>query len=239
MSHDRPAAEGVRPAHFPGPPVAAGHVAPCPRRVRAWLDGRWVVDTEEAYYVWEQPYYPQYAVLRHGLPDVVLAGCRSVPEGSGLADHVVVPFEVAERWFEEDEEVHGHPRSPYVRVDAVRSRRTVRVLADLGSGPVELASSPDCVVVFETGLPPRYYLDPTAVDWSRLVPSATVTHCPYKGSTSGWWSAGDLVDVAWSYAAPMLATQPIAGLVCFDDSQVEVLVDTPAGGGGSGRADLP
>ncbi len=54
-----------------------------------------------------------------------------------------------------------HPRSPYVRVDAQRSTRPVRV----ESGGVVLAESSSPVMVFETGLPTRYYLNRTEVDF--------------------------------------------------------------------------
>ena len=57
-------------------------------------------------------------------------------------------------WFEEDDEVFVHPRNPYSRVDAVRSTRTVRVEIH----GVVLAESSAPVMVFETGLPTRYYL---------------------------------------------------------------------------------
>ena len=80
-------------------------------------------------------------------------------------------------------------------------------------------------LLFETGLPPRWYLDPTAVGWPLLTPSDTVTRCPYKGVTTGWWSTADLADVAWSYDAPTAALGAIAGLVAFDDGRVVVEVD--------------
>ena len=35
------------------PPVAANHVEPVPRRIRAELAGETVIDTTEARYVWE------------------------------------------------------------------------------------------------------------------------------------------------------------------------------------------
>jgi uncharacterized protein (DUF427 family) len=34
-------------------------------------------------------------------------------------------------------------------------------------------------LVFETGLPTRYYFDRSAVDFARLRPSKTSTACPY------------------------------------------------------------
>jgi len=33
-------------------------------------------------------------------------------------------------WYEEDEQVFVHPRNPYVRVDAIRSSRSLRVKLD-------------------------------------------------------------------------------------------------------------
>lgn len=224
MSDSRPAAEGVAPGGFPGPPVPTGHVAPCPRRIRARTEHGWVLDTTEALYVWEHPYYPQYAVPARLLPDDLARRARATPDAAGLADHVVLDFDLAETWFEEDEEVRGHPRSPYVRVDAVRSHRSVVVRTSEADGGHVLARADSPVAVFETGLPPRWYLDPTCVDWSGLSPSSTTTLCPYKGETTGYWSHGDLVDVAWSYAAATTSVPAIAGLVCFDDSQVEVVV---------------
>jgi uncharacterized protein (DUF427 family) len=128
-------------------------------------------------------------------------------------------------WFEEDERVFVHPRNPYSRCDALRSRRTVRVEID----GVVLAESAAPVMVFETGLPTRYYLDRTAVDFATLVPSDTVTSCPYKGVTSGYWSAriGERVeaDIAWVYDFPTLALAPIAGLIAFYNEKVDLFID--------------
>ena len=45
----------------------------------------------------------------------------------GLTDTVRLQWNALDRWFEEDEEVFVHPRSPYKRVDALRSTRAVRV----------------------------------------------------------------------------------------------------------------
>ncbi|MFK8024165.1 MAG: DUF427 domain-containing protein, partial [Ilumatobacter sp.] len=59
---DRPAAEGVAAGWFPGSPVEAGHVEWVPRRIRAVIDGRTVIDTTRARYVWEHAFYPQFYV---------------------------------------------------------------------------------------------------------------------------------------------------------------------------------
>jgi uncharacterized protein (DUF427 family) len=92
-----------------------------------------------------------------------------------------------------------------------------------------LAESPAPVMLFETGLPTRYYVDRTAVRFAHLEPSATVTACPYKGRTSAYWSArvdGRLhEDLAWSYDFPTGSLQAIAGLVAFYNERVDVVLD--------------
>ena len=127
-------------------------------------------------------------------------------------------------WFEEDEEVFTHPRDPYTRVDILASTRHVRVEVD----GVTVAESASPRLLFETGLPVRYYLPKTHVRLDLLVPSDTVTHCPYKGRAE-YWSVrtpeGVREDLAWSYRTPLPESQKIAGLVAFLDEKVDVHVD--------------
>ena len=245
----------VRPMNdYPTPIVPAGHVEPVPRRIRAVLAGITVLDTTSARYVWEWPRYPQYYVPLGDVRDGVL-----VPEGrsqisrlgtvelhglrvgdterpraakvvtdsdtEGLVGTVRFDWGALDAWFEEDEQVFVHPRDPFVRVDALRSARNVRVELD---GTI-LADSSSPVMVFETGLPTRYYLPRTDLELGRLVPTETVTACPYKGITGGYWSAlvDDAVhpDIAWSYDFPTRELQPIAGLVAFYNERVDIILD--------------
>ncbi|MBM0240419.1 DUF427 domain-containing protein [Micromonospora sp. ATA32] len=94
---------------------------------------------------------------------------------------------------------------------------------------VVLAESASPVLVFETGLPTRYYLNRTDVNFRRLVPSGTTTSCPYKGRTSGYWSVrvNDRIhpDLAWSYSFPPGQLLPIAGLIAFYNEKVDLMVD--------------
>jgi uncharacterized protein (DUF427 family) len=158
------------------------HIEPVPRRIRAVLAGQVVVDTTSALYVWEWPNYPQYYIpiadvtpgvlvdenrpqrLHHGtarwhglrVGDAARAGSARVYGADamdGLSGMVRFEWEALDAWFEEDEEVFVHPRNPYARVDALRSTRRVRVELD----GVVLAESSSTVMVFETGLPTRYY----------------------------------------------------------------------------------
>ncbi|HWH11651.1 MAG TPA: DUF427 domain-containing protein, partial [Solirubrobacteraceae bacterium] len=180
------------PGH-PQPIVPVGHVEPAPRRVRAVLGGQVVLDTTRALYVWEWPHYPQYYVpvadvdadllvdeqhaerldlgvaRRHGLRvgELSRPGCVQIfgdDSHAGLAGTARLQWDALDAWFEEDEEVFAHPRSPYSRVDALRSTRTVRIELD----GVVLAESSSPVMVFETGLPTRYYVNPTEVDFDHL-----------------------------------------------------------------------
>ncbi len=247
----------MTPPPAPGYPrnaVPVDHVERVPRRIRALLGDAVVLDTTAARYVWEWPGYPQFYVpLADVAPGVLLdehheeptsrgvarrhglragghehPGAASVYADSpieGIASTVRFEWSALDHWLEEDEEVFVHPRSPYTRVDALRSTRHVRVERD----GVLLADSSAPVMVFETGLPTRYYLDRGAVDLERLVASDTATACPYKGRTSGWWSVrtGNALhpDLAWSYAFPTRELLPIAGLIAFYDEHVDVTLD--------------
>ena len=230
------------------------HIEPVPRRIRAVHGSRVVADTVAAHYVWEWANYPQFYLPRSDVDEELLVTdgrTEETPRGtvqwfwlasSGIAGspagRLVVESEhrplletfrfewdALDHWFEEDEEVFVHPRSPYCRVDALRSTREVRVELD----GVELARSSSPVTVFETGLPTRYYLNRTEVRFEHLVPTATVTRCPYKGTTSGYWSVviDGVVreDLAWCYDFPTRQLLPIAGLVAFYNEQVDVFRD--------------
>ena len=79
---------------------------------------------------------------------------------------------------------------------------------------VVLADSTRVHVLFETGLPPRWYLPKVDVRMDLLVPSDTISQCPYKGQAE-YWSAriGDRLedDLAWSYRTPLPESQRVAG----------------------------
>ncbi|MBJ8337890.1 DUF427 domain-containing protein [Antrihabitans sp. YC3-6] len=241
-------------ADYPSLLVPVDHIEPVPRRIRAVFADRVVVDTTAAKYVWEWPSYPQYYLpladvdqealvderhtqrLRRGIArvhgltvgEVSRPSCARVfteESLAGLAGMVRFDWAAMDSWFEENEEVFVHPRCPYTRVDALRSSRLVRI--ELGG--VVLAESSSPVLVFETGLPTRYYFDRTDVNFDRLLPNGSETGCPYKGITSGYWSAhiGGTMhhNVAWTYNFPTRQLQPIAGLVAFYNEHVDTFVD--------------
>ncbi|MGI8633146.1 MAG: DUF427 domain-containing protein [Solirubrobacterales bacterium] len=239
---------------YPKAIAAVDSVQPVPRRIRAELAGRVVLDTSKALYLWEWPFYPQFLIpvadidpealvdegdpesldrgmvqrvgLRAGGVHRAGAGNRYVESAiEGLVGTVRFEWDALDAWYEEDEQVFVHPRNPYVRVDALRSTRQVRVELE----GIVLAESSAPVMVFETGLPTRYYVDRSAVDFTHLHSSETITECPYKGRTTDHWSveAGGQIhdDLAWSYDFPTRQLLPIAGMVAFYNEQVDVFID--------------
>lgn len=214
------------------------------------LNGRTIVDTTRAVYLWEISAFPQYYIpIEDVAADALVdeeheqhlsrgrarrlglrvgdehrkAAARHYVESKlpGLEGLVRFEWDAVDAWFEEDEQIFGHPRNPYHRVDALRSTRLVRVELD----GLVLAESRSPVLLFETGLPTRYYLDRTAVNIGALTHSETRTHCPYKGHTSDYWNVGDQRDLAWSYGQPYPAVAAIAGLVAFYNEKVDTFVD--------------
>jgi len=218
---------------YPKTITPAGHVEPVPRRIRAMLGGEVVLDTTRALYVWEWPNYPQYYIPvadvnpaalvdeqhaqklrwgtagRHGLQ----AGGISRPGSARVYADDAAPG------------LAGTVRFDWDALDALRSTRLVRVELD----GVVLAESSSPVMVVETGLPTRYYLNRTEVNLAHLEPTATVTACPYKGTTSGYWSVrvGETVhaDLAWAYDFPTRQLLPIAGLIAFYNEKVDISID--------------
>jgi uncharacterized protein (DUF427 family) len=224
------------------------------KRVRAYFDGEAIADSTRVKLVWEKPYYPTYyfplADVRmerlspsgdterspsrgtgeilnvNGVLRTARGAAYRYPESpiSDLADLVAFRWDALDAWFEEDEEVFVHARDPYTRVDVLRSSRHIQVVV----GDVEVANSHHPTLLFETGLPVRYYLPKPDIRMDLLTPRPTVTQCPYKG-TAEYWSIVTaqevLEDCAWSYRAPLLESAGIGGLVSFYDEKVDIYVD--------------
>jgi uncharacterized protein (DUF427 family) len=143
-----------------------------------------------------------------------------------IAGRVVLSWQpgVLDRWMEEEEEVIEHPRDPHKRVEAMASSRHVVVSLD----GTELADSRSPVLLYETGLPPRYYLPRSDVRLDALELSGNRSRCPYKGAAEEYWSVRDHTNaqhVAWSYADPYPAVGKIAGRVAFYNEMVDIEVD--------------
>jgi uncharacterized protein (DUF427 family) len=146
-------------------------------------------------------------------------------EMAAIRDYLAFYRDKADHWYEEDEEVFGHPRDPYHRIDVRPSSRHVRVVL----GGETVADSRRGLFLFETGLPTRYYLPREDVRTELLESSETTSICPYKG-TARYWSArigGRLFDdLVWSYPEPLPENPRLKDRLCFFDERVdEVLID--------------
>lgn len=154
-------------------------IEPCAKRIRVVLAGEVVVDTTRAQLVWVDRPYPAYylpvADIRIELLEAKAPG--AVHRHAEMPDHVSLTWAAMDHWFEEDEEVYVHARSPYTRIDVLASSRSVRVDVD----GVTVAESHHPTLLFETGLPTRYYFPKTDVRLDLLVATDKVTACPYKG----------------------------------------------------------
>ena len=221
------------------------------KRVRVLLGGTIVADSYAPLLVWEGPHYPTYYLPpddvkldllkdtgetkhstsrgdahlyevtvgdRHGAASRYLES--PIPE---IVGYVRFDWASMDEWLEEDEPVYTHARDPYARIDILSSSRHVVVTLD----GVILADTRQPRLLFETGLPTRYYIPMSDLALDRLVPSPSITHCPYKGDAT-YWSAmvgGRLVeDVAWTYRYPLPESLKIAGLVAFYPDKATISV---------------
>jgi uncharacterized protein (DUF427 family) len=245
---------GTRPAGATASTTDPVKIEQGAKRVRTYLGGELVADTTQPLLVWERPYYPTYYFPVTDVHDEMLepdAGTSSSP-GQGearsftvlaggkraigaalryedspvdqLREAIRFEWDAMDAWFEEDEEVFTHARDPHTRVDILASSRHVRVEVD-GTTVAE-SSSPR--LLFETGLPPRFYLPKPHVRMDLLERSDTSTHCPYKGQAESWSvRVGDRLHegLAWSYPTPLPESEKIAGLMAFYNEKVELFVD--------------
>jgi uncharacterized protein (DUF427 family) len=224
-----------------------------PRWVRTVLNGTTVADSRRMKLLWEPNRLPVYCfptedvrmdLLRRSgeRPDdpkgpttlwTVQVGDRVANNAAwtvdrpsegcpDIAGYVVLSWRDMETWYEEDDEVYVHPRDPYHRVDVQHSSRHVRIEM-LGE---TIADTSRPALLFETGLPTRYYIPRKDARMDLLVPSATTTECPYKGRATyfgvrvGRKLARDLV---WTYQFPIPECTKIQNLLCFYDERVDAV----------------
>ncbi len=203
-------------------PSPVTYIEPFRRRVRAVKDGVTVIDSEQVLLLHRPGEPPTYA-----FPESDVASLSSEPEASAPG-YVTVEWASVNSWFEEEEEVFGHPRNPYHRVDCLRSQR--RLIVEVSG--VTLVDTSQNLAVYETALEPRLYVAPGDVRMDLLESSSTETYCPYKGTCS-YWSVriGESLvqDVAWSYEDPLPESLPLAHFLSFDGTRVSVRHDLPPG----------
>lgn len=230
---------------------------PSERWVRGCKGEVTVVDSRHPVLVWEPEVpVPLYAFPRGEVREDLLRPAKNPPTGTHSGSRVFYDLEVdgellenaawtfpaddlaghiafewfsrsgrgLDHWYEEDEEIFIHPRDPHKRVDALPSSRHVRVEID---GTV-VADTRRPVLLFETGLPTRYYIPRADVRLHLFVPSDLSTGCPYKGTAEYWsWRGGGdaPANLVWSYPEPLPAVGAVKDLVAFYNEAVDITVD--------------
>jgi uncharacterized protein (DUF427 family) len=157
------------------------------------------------------------------LGERVLHGVGFRPDAPELAGRIELSWGEFD-WREEEQDVLGHPHDPFSRIDILAAGR--HVVVSLGDQVIADSRRPK--VLYETGLPPRWYLPAEDVRTDLLEPSDTLTTCAYKGHAEHFslTAAGpDGKDVAWVYRQPLHEVAPISGLVCFYNERTDVSVD--------------
>lgn len=231
-------------------------VEPSPRWVRVRFGGQEIANSKRVRLVWEPRRLPVYyfpatdvrmdlltptdhtraegegartrrydvVVGEAVAPNAAWSRVGEEAERAGLENHVAFYWAKMDAWYEEDDEVFVHPRDPHHRVDVLHSSRHVKVVVD---GEV-VAETRRPSLLFETGLPTRYYIPKLDVRLNLLEPSDTTTACPYKGRASySSVRVGDqlLKDLVWGYPAPIPECPKIENLLCFFNEKVDLYVD--------------
>jgi uncharacterized protein (DUF427 family) len=240
----------------PPPPGRALYLEPTPKRIRVEVGGEIVADSRHAMILHESGltpvyYFPpddvrsdvlepsdrhthcpkkgdaSYYTLRVG-ERVVDAGAWYYPDpidgAPPIKDLIAFYWDRMDRWVEENEEVFVHPRDPYHRIDVLWTDRQITVTYE---GQL-LANTARALALFESNLPPRWYM-PREDVLVELLPSDTITRCPYKG-TASYHSLGlvgdrDGTDLVWYYPQPFGEVWRIADLVCFFNERVDITLD--------------
>ncbi len=196
------------------------YVEPHPRRIQALRNGRLVIDTERALMVHRRDHPLSYVFP---VDEVVDLPTEPEPEAPGFAH---VPWDAVDTWLEEGRKLVHYPPNPYHRVDCRPTKRRLRVSV----AGTTLVDTDDTVILFETALDPRLYVDPSRVRTDLLQRSETSSYCNYKGFATYWTAVMDdlaLEDVAWSYEDPPPESLPIKGFLSFDATRVDVVAELP------------
>lgn len=157
-------------------------------------------------------------------PEAAFAYTEPTEELLQLAGRIAFDFASMDRWFEEEEELLGHPRDPYTRIDVRRSSRHIEVLVE-GKTIIDTERP---FILTETGLPLRYYIPSNDVEWAYFVESDTQSICPYKGKARYWSAVVDGTerpDVVWAYPEPLQDAVPLRDCVGLYHEKLDVVVD--------------
>ena len=133
---------------------------------------------------------------------------------------VEIGFGYPDEWLEEDEELIGHARDPFKRIDCRRTSRHIRV----SIGGEVVADTRRAVALFETNLPTRWYIPRDDVVAELTRNDGRRTTCSYKGHATHWDVAG-AEAIAWSYELPLNDAVPVRSMIAFYNERTDIEVD--------------
>ena len=133
---------------------------------------------------------------------------------------VEIAWDAADEWLQEDEELLGHARDPFHRIDALRTSRHIQVSLN----DRVLAETRRAVALFETRLPTRWYIPRDDVTTELTRNDEHRTTCAYKGHATHWDIGGEKA-IAWSYELPLNDAMPVRSMVAFYNERVDIDVD--------------
>ena len=133
---------------------------------------------------------------------------------------IEIAWDAPDEWLEEDEELLGHARDPFKRIDCRRTSRHIRV----SIGGEVVAETRRAVALFETRLPTRWYIPRDDVSAELTRNDDHRTTCAYKGHATHWDVAGESA-IAWSYELPLNDAMPVKSMIAFYNERVDIDVD--------------
>jgi uncharacterized protein (DUF427 family) len=224
-----------------------------PKRIRVMYGGQTIVDTTDGLILCERGHVPVYYLPRKDVEMELLTATdhsthcpfkgdasyynvtasdemaenavwsyeKPFDECGGLKDYLAFYWGKMDQWFEEDEEVFVHARSPKVRLDILDTSRPVQVQL----GGITVADTTRARILFETGLPARYYIPRDDVI-GELLPSQFQSDCPYKGRASYHHvqvGAKTFESIVWFYSDPVHESERIRDYLCFYNEKVDTV----------------
>jgi uncharacterized protein (DUF427 family) len=160
-------------------------------------------------------------IPRHVFPEEDVRLDLLPPDAITRHDALIeIDFATPDEWLEEDEELMGHARDPFKRIDARRTSRQIRIRV----GGEVVAETRRGVALFETGLPTRWYIPRDDVSAELTRNDGHRTTCAYKGHATHWDAAGEEA-IAWSYELPLNDAVPVRSMIAFYNERADIEID--------------
>ncbi len=227
-------------------------IQPSPKWLRAKLGGETIADTRQAALLYRHGSLPLYlvpladvaagalsaddvpavdaSVLGESRAWTIRSGGEERPGGARTYSHellaglVELDWYAIDEWWEEGEQLQVHPHDPYHRIDVLASPRRLNVSVQ----GIKLAQTTRAKALFETTLPPRWYIPREDVAMDLLSPSDRRSSCAYKGHAGYFSLDADGVseaDIARTYEDPWREALPVKDHICFFDERVDLELD--------------